>query len=820
MKLSISLLLSLLSHSSHFNLAEGGTNKAAAEKGKRVAAEKGKNVAMKTKKDAETGTSSHLLRRDGKSKDASNLDDAEGDYIVVFKKNKIKNEKTEADFLTKKAKGKLKKTYSKALPGFSARLTRKAMNELQSNPDVDYIEEDVQVTINDCTAVTQSSVPSWGLDRIDFAVTTLFTSELDGTYSYVEDGPAQEVHVYVIDTGINHLHDEFVARPLGECFGAVDNDSGSSGSCEDCHGHGTHVAGTIGGKQYGVAKNANIVLHAVRAFNCAGSGRMSDILEAYDWVIDQCANKTCVANGSFGSSFSQSSNNGAASLVDAGVVYAVAAGNSNVDACGKSPASAQGVITVGATTQTDVRSGYSCYGECVEIFAPVRTQVDIFCPEIGSILFLKAPNIISSWYTIQGSAITSAWIGGNSSTNTISGTSMASPHVAGVAALIRQLDPTLTPAEVTRVIEMQALSDVITDVGLGSPNLLLQVPSLTCELPLLPPPTTIHTFHLDLTTDSYAFETSWDLKDPLARIVATGSGYENVSSYEEIFYIDGAGEYTFTIYDSYGDGICCSHGDGFYSLKVNDDPVMLENGGLFNFSQSTTFGNAASVSPSLELSPSPSSSSPPSIPSVVPSFSPSVEPSISALPSSPPSSLSPSISPSSKPSKMPSLSPSIEPSTPVLPRSHPYVSPTSSAPSNMPSPSSSDTPSISPSSKPSRMPSLSPSVEPSTSVLPSSHPYVSPTSSARPSNTPGPSSSDTPSTVLSSAASVPPDPPEHLPTAPSSTEMLSNDDFLKNEWGNFKDEGKNNGFMHSGQSHNNASWFLLLLLLLLFLLLF
>ena len=373
MKLSISLLVSLLLHSSHFNLAESGTNKAA-EKGKRVAAEKGKNVAMKTKKDAETGISSHFLRGDGKSKDASNLDDAEGDYIVVFKKNKIKNEKTEADFLTRKAKGKLKKTYSKALPGFSARLTRKAMHELQNNPDVDYIEEDGQVTINDCTEATQISVPSWGLDRIDSAATIQSTSNLDGTYSYVEDGPAQEVHVYIIDTGINPTHDEFVGR-LGECFGAVDNASdGISGSCEDCHGHGTHVAGTIGGTQYGVAKNANIILHAVRAFNCAGTGSMSDILEAYDWVIEQCINKTCVANGSFGRQVSQLSNDGAASLVDAGIVYAVAAGNDDVDACGKSPASAQGVITVGATTKDDDRSGNSCYGKCVEIFAPVRTS--------------------------------------------------------------------------------------------------------------------------------------------------------------------------------------------------------------------------------------------------------------------------------------------------------------------------------------------------------------------------------------------------------------------------------------------------------------
>ena len=173
MKLSISFLVSFLSLISHFNLAEGGKREAN-EKGKRDAAENGKKDVMKAKNDAEKGiNNSRFLREEGKGNDVSNLlDDAEGNYIVVFKKNKIKNEKTHADFLTRKAKGKLKKTYSKALPGFSARLTRKAMNELQNNPDVDYIEEDVQITINDCTEATQSSVSSWGLDRIDFAATT------------------------------------------------------------------------------------------------------------------------------------------------------------------------------------------------------------------------------------------------------------------------------------------------------------------------------------------------------------------------------------------------------------------------------------------------------------------------------------------------------------------------------------------------------------------------------------------------------------------------------------------------------------------------
>jgi subtilisin family serine protease len=377
MKLSLSFLVSFLLLSSHLNFAEGGKKEA-----KRAANKKGKKKATKAKKEAEKDIENIFLRGKGKGNDVSGLEEdeaEEGDYIVVFKKNKIKNEKTEADFLIREAKGKLKKTYSKALQGFSARLSHKAMNELQNNPDVDYIEEDAQVTITACTTATQSFPSSWGLDRIDV--------ELDDTYNYVEDGPIQEVHVYIIDTGINPDHVDFAGR-LGDGFNAVVNEDPVS--WEDCHGHGTHVAGIIGGTQYGVAKN--VVLHAVRVLNCAGSGYVSDILDGYNWVIEQCTNpeKICVANGSFGGSLSQASNDGASSLVDAGVVYAVAAGNENIDSCERSPASAQGVITVGATTITDARSGYSCYGKCVEIFAPVRTKLGIFCTEIVSILFLRA----------------------------------------------------------------------------------------------------------------------------------------------------------------------------------------------------------------------------------------------------------------------------------------------------------------------------------------------------------------------------------------------------------------------------------------------
>jgi serine protease len=386
MKLSsLSFLVSsfLLLSSHHVNFAEGG---------KKEANEKGKRNRINNR---------FLVGNDGSTvHHVSECDDEERDYIVVLKKKKnnvfkkknhtsIKDDiKAEAEFLTKKANGKLMKTYALALEGFSATLTCKAMNELHNNPDVAYIEEDVQVTVNDCTTATQSPVPSWGLDRID-SVATQSTSKLDSTYSYVDDGSAQEVHVYVIDTGINSFHDEFAGR-LGNGFNVVYDGGRDADDWEDCNGHGTHVAGTIVGKQYGVAKNANIVLHAVRVLSCNGYGTSAGIIDAYDWVIAQCTNRICVANGSFGGALSTASNDGATKMVDAGIVFVVAAGNNNWDACKYSPASAEGVITVGSTTSNDGRSSFSNYGECVEIFAPVGTKLSIFWTELFSILFLTA----------------------------------------------------------------------------------------------------------------------------------------------------------------------------------------------------------------------------------------------------------------------------------------------------------------------------------------------------------------------------------------------------------------------------------------------
>jgi hypothetical protein len=231
---------------------------------------------------------------------------------------------------------------------------------------------------------------------------------------------------------------------------------------------------------------------------------------------------------------------------------------------------------------------------------------------------------------------------------------MASPHVAGVAALIRQLDPNLTPAEVTRVIEIQALAGVLTNVGPSSPNLLLQVPPLTCVLPAIPPPTDAPTlaptscidiFRLEVLFDNYPQETSWDLKTPSGSMIASGSGYDNMSSYAENVCLDD-GVYTFTIYDSYGDGICCRYGLGSYSILFNGVPVALDNLDFTSSSESTSFGEEKTSSK----------------PSRVPSVWPSVEPSTSVLPTSPPT-----MFPSDRPSTSPSPAPTDPPTTTLPP---------------------------------------------------------------------------------------------------------------------------------------------------------
>lgn len=346
--------------------------------------------------------------------------------------------------------------YSAALKGFAARLSKKALRQLRKNPQVAYIEQDQIVSLSDdFTGLpatrpllkTDQSGATWGLDRIDQR-----SRPLNSIYTYTADGTG--VNVYVIDTGIRVTHTEFGGRATGK-YTAI-NDGRNT---DDCNGHGTHVSGTIGGSTYGVAKN--VQLYAVRVLDCNGSGTNSGVIDGVNWVA-QNRILPAVANMSLGGGASSALDTAVNNSINAGVVFAIAAGNSNANACNYSPARVAAAITVGATTSTDARASYSNFGTCLDIFAP-------------------------------GSSITSAWNSSDTATNTISGTSMATPHVAGVAALYLQNNPNASPATVRNALVNNATTNLVTGAGTGSPNLLLyslfgSAPGNTPTFTPTPPP--------------------------------------------------------------------------------------------------------------------------------------------------------------------------------------------------------------------------------------------------------------------------------------------------------------------------------------------
>ena len=329
---------------------------------------------------------------------------------------------------------KLLRSYEHALRGFVVDADDRALAKLLADPRVAYVEEDGYARIN----ATQNGA-TWGLDRVDQRNLPLST-----TYTY--NTTAAGVHAYIIDTGMLATHNEFAGR-VGNGFDAV------GGGTNDCHGHGTHVAGTVGGSTYGVAKG--VTLHPVRVLDCGGSGTWAGVIAGIDWVA---ANRVlpAVANMSLGGGANASVDAAVANLTNAGVTVAVAAGNNSSDACGFSPARAPSAITVGSTTSTDAASSFTNWGTCLDIFAP-------------------------------GSSITSSWNTGNTATNTISGTSMASPHVAGAAALYLASNPSATPAAVRNALVANATPNKVTSIpGSGSPNLLLY--TLGSAPPPPPPP--------------------------------------------------------------------------------------------------------------------------------------------------------------------------------------------------------------------------------------------------------------------------------------------------------------------------------------------
>lgn len=357
----------------------------------------------------------------------------EDSYIVVLDDSDVARAevRSAASGLVQKYGGEVRQSYTSAVRGFSASMSPSQAKQLEADPAVAYVEQNRVVTASD----TQSPVPSWGLDRIDQA-----ELPLDDSYTYESSGSG--VTAYIVDTGILTSHEDFGGRAVSGTD-TVDGDDDAT----DCAGHGTHVAGTVGGSAYGVAKDVSLV--AVRVLDCNGSGSFDGVIAGIDWVTaDHQAGEPAVANMSLGGGFSQAVNDAVSAAVADGVTFALAAGNDYAaDACDGSPSSTPEAITVGATEDSDARSVYSNIGTCVDIFAP-------------------------------GTDITSAWHTGDTDTSTISGTSMATPHVAGAAALVLSSDPGATPAEVGDTLTGAAVPDVVSDPGAGSPNLLLNVSGL------------------------------------------------------------------------------------------------------------------------------------------------------------------------------------------------------------------------------------------------------------------------------------------------------------------------------------------------------
>lgn len=356
----------------------------------------------------------------------------ENSYIVVYKENTSDKEiDDEVDALDKKEKIRAENVYKGAFKGYSAHLTPSALAKLKSNPKIDYIEKDQLIGIN---AVTFNNA-TWGLDRIDQISLPLTTS-----FSYTSNGSG--VDAYIIDSGILLDHVDFGGRAVGG-FSSILNAT----NWQDQNGHGTHVAGTVGGATYGVAKNVKLI--AVRVFDGSGSGSTSGVIAGVNWMITNHTTNPAVANMSLGGSVSSALDLAVSNAVKDGIVVCVAAGNSASDASRFSPARVSTAITVGATGASptlglnyDVFASYSNYGSVVDILAP-------------------------------GSSILSTYIPITTSTKILSGTSMATPHVAGVSALYLSTNTKATPAQVETFIKSSSTKNKITGLRGKTVNSLL-----------------------------------------------------------------------------------------------------------------------------------------------------------------------------------------------------------------------------------------------------------------------------------------------------------------------------------------------------------
>ncbi|MEP6731645.1 MAG: S8 family serine peptidase [bacterium] len=347
-----------------------------------------------------------------------------GRYIVQFKSGGA-DAVTNAKYVERTAGGVTSYVYTKVLNGAAMQLGDDAAAALRSDPRVLSVDQDQTVSIN----TTQNNPPSWGLDRIDQK-----NLPLSNSYTYGLTGAG--VTAYILDTGLNFAQADFTGRASA----GIDEITSGGGSV-DCNGHGTHTAGTVGSATYGVAKGVKIV--AVRVLDCNGSGSFAGVIAGIDWVTTH-ATLPAVASMSLGGSNFAPLDTAVAHSIAAGIPYVIAAGNSSANACTESPGNTPGAITIGATTIADGFASFSDRGPCVALNAP-------------------------------GVNITSLWLGASGTTNTISGTSMATPHVSGVVAMYLQAHPTATPAQVRAAVIAGATANVISGVPASTPNLLLNI---------------------------------------------------------------------------------------------------------------------------------------------------------------------------------------------------------------------------------------------------------------------------------------------------------------------------------------------------------
>ncbi|MET9323764.1 S8 family peptidase [Streptomyces sp. NPDC003038] len=349
-----------------------------------------------------------------------------GSYIVTLHDSAARSTDASGKAVAARYGAKIDRTYSAALNGYSIEVSEAQARKLAADPAVKSVVQNRTFTVD----ATQPNPPSWGLDRIDQRALPLNQS-----YTY-PDKAGEGVTAYVIDTGVRITHQDFGGR-ASYGYDAIDNDN----TAQDGHGHGTHVAGTVAGGAYGVAKKAKIV--GVRVLNNQGSGTTAQVVAGIDWVTRNAV-KPAVANMSLGGGADSALDTAVRNSIASGITYAVAAGNESTDASTKSPARVAEAITVGATTSGDAKASYSNYGSILDIFAP-------------------------------GSSIASAWATGDTATNTISGTSMASPHVAGAAAVYLSQNPGSTPAQISSALVSASTPNVVTSPGSGSPNRLLHI---------------------------------------------------------------------------------------------------------------------------------------------------------------------------------------------------------------------------------------------------------------------------------------------------------------------------------------------------------